>query len=223
MARATTSSRRKPGTSYLTVRDRLTDANRQEVARFVADIARRLHAIKPVDGALQSSARRDWTAFLLRQAGTCVERHRAWGALPDGLIEQIDDGLSTIEAMVIPADRWSLLHGDLTADHILGEWRDDWWTPTGVIDFGVARLGDRMYELVSLHIECSGSDKGMLWAFLDHYGREAWPSGCDFARRAMSMTLLHEFNVLKTVFERYPEARDAPSLEALAAYLWDAA
>ena len=209
------------GTSYLTVRDRLTDANQRAAACFVADVARRLHALRPEVGNLRLPARDDWDAFVRRQAETCQERHRAWGTLPDRLIDGVDEYLSPIDAMVIPADRWSLLHGDLTADHTLGEWRDERWTPSGVIDFGDARIGDRMYELISLHIECFDSDSGMLRAFLGHYGREAWPSGSCFARRAMSMTLLHEFDVLKTVFDRYLDARDAPSLDALAAFLWD--
>ena len=83
-----------------------------------------------------------------------------------------------------------------------------------------ARVGDRAYELVALHIGLFDCDKRRLALFLDRYG---FDSGLRerFVFRCMSMTLLHEFDVLSEVFGRFPAAAQAASLDELATLLWD--
>ena len=88
-----------------------------------------------------------------------------------------------------------MLHCDLNADHVLGGFEGERWRPVGVIDFGDAMIGDRMYDLVALHLGLFRCDKRLLRAFLDDYGSDERLRR-DFARRAMSMTLLHQFDVL---------------------------
>jgi hypothetical protein len=59
-----------------------------------------------------------------------------------------------------------------------------------------------------------------LRAFLEAYGFDA-EMRRDFPRRAMSMSLLHEFNVIGEVLTAFPDAAHIDSLEDLAALLWD--
>jgi hypothetical protein len=103
---------------------------------------------------------------------------------------------------------------------MLGDFEGDHWRPSGIIDFGDAMAGDRVYELVALHIGLCRCDKRLLRVFLDAYGFDAGLRR-DFVRRAMSMTLLHEFDVLSEVFSRFPEAQQVDGLDELAALLWD--
>lgn len=213
-----------PGESYGTVRERLSAENQREVARFIADVTTRIHRLipapEPSEPLLLDWKR--WDAFMTGQMRSCTERHRAWGTLPhrNHLIDQIAPYLARAADLLAHSDPPVLQHCDLTGDHILGEWRGKTWTPTGIIDFGDAKIGDRVYELVALHIECFGGDKDLLRVFLDRYGCDSMRQP-DFARRAMSMTLLHEFNVLETVFSCMPEARDVTTLDQLATALWD--
>lgn len=215
-----------PGESYGTVRERLSAKNRREVARFIADVTTSIHRLIPLpDGDLSLPLSPDWKrwdAFMTRQMRSCTERHRAWGTLPNRnyLIDQIAPYLAQTADLLAHSGPPVMLHCDLTADHILGEWQGKTWTPTGIIDFGDAKVGDRLYELVALHIECFGGDKDLLHVFLDRYGFD-FTRPSEFARHAMSMTLLHEFNVLETVFSFMPEAREVTTLDQLATALWD--
>jgi len=94
------------------------------------------------------------------------------------------------------------------------------WQPSGIIDFGDAMAGDRLYELVALHLGLFRCDKRLLRTFLDTYGFDPGLRR-DFVRRAMSLTLLHEFNVLSSVFPTFPDAGRVTSLAELATLLWD--
>lgn len=209
------------GVSYGTVRDQFSVENRHDVARFIAEVAASIHRLNPIplEPLPLTLSWRTWDTFMERQIRSCTERHRAWGTLPDQLVDQIAPYLSRTPVPHVHSDSPVVLHCDLTADHILGEWHWNTWLPTGVIDFGDARVGDRLYELVALHIECLGGDKDLLRVFLDRHG-------ADVARRpdfsaAMRMTLLHEFNVLETVCAFMPEVRQMRTLDQLATALWD--
>jgi hygromycin-B 7''-O-kinase len=209
-----------PGTSLGEVRERVAPADMEQVAAYLGDIVRQLHALPAPDvGRLKPS----WEPFLgfleLQRAG-CTDNQRRWNALPEILLAQIDAYLPSPEHLVDRSVAPTLMHGDLNADHVLGVWQANHWCPTGIIDFGDARVGDVFYELIALHLGLFGCDKRLLRIFLDRYapGLDRSP---DFVERAMSMTLLHEFAVLRSVFEQFPEARDIRNLADLAALIWD--
>jgi hypothetical protein len=79
-------------------------------------------------------------------------------------------------------------------------------------------VADPYYELPALHLGTFDADKGLLAAFLDGYG---WPPDPDFARRAMTMTLLHAFDVMDGVAQRL-DLRRVSTLEELADLVWGA-
>ena len=101
----------------------------------------------------------------------------------------------------------------------MGETVDGVWQPTGIIDFGDVWIGDRMYELVALHLGLFDADRRLLRAFLDAYGFDDRLRR-DFVRRAMAMTLLFQFDTLGEVIESMPVAAQAASLGDLAELLW---
>ena len=135
---------------------------------------------------------------------------------------QIDDYVPDIAELIDRSATPALIHADLNRDHVLGETVGGAWRPTGIIDFGDARVGDRMYELVALHLGLFDADPRLLRAFLDSY---VFDDGLrrDFVRRAMAMTLLFEFNTLGEIMETLPGAVEAACLEDLAELLWGAA
>ena len=118
---------------------------------------------------------------------TCAARHRSRRRLPEYLIDQLDDYLA------LPSAERNLLHADLYGDHILV--RDGHLA--GIIDWGDALCGEPYYDLPALFFGTFGGSKPLLRAFLDAYG---WPVGSvgwiKLRARAMTMTLLHEFNPL---------------------------
>ena len=91
-----------------------------------------------------------------------------------------------------------LIHADLTHDYVLGAFQDGHWRPTGLIDFGDAWVGDRIYELVAVHLSVFQADTLLLQAFLNAYRFDAAVRE-RFVERAMLATLLFEFNAFEAI------------------------
>jgi hygromycin-B 7''-O-kinase len=124
--------------------------------------------------------------------------------LPEPLLNQIDHYLAP------PSDERRLVHADLHSDRIFV--RDG--RLAGIIDWGDALCGDPYYELPSLFFGTFGRSKPLLRTFLDAY---SWPVAPDFAHRAMTMTLVHEFNPLG---DALPSFEGIQTLHDLAESLW---
>jgi aminoglycoside phosphotransferase (APT) family kinase protein len=162
--------------------------------------------------ALECPAEPIWRGDVLGALrATCAARHRSRHILPGFLIDQIDDYLTP------PSAERCVVHADLHGDHIFV--RDGHLA--GIIDWGDALCGDQYYDLPALFFGTFGGRKPWLRAFLDAYG---WPvgsesggSGLNFARRAMTMTLLHEFNPLGHAM---PPLHDVATLDELAEIFW---
>lgn len=173
---------------------------RTAVARQLGAVLRHLHDQEPPAGSFWA---RDWLA---EWRASCAERQRRYGRLPVHLIDLIDDYL------VEPLPERRLVHADLHDHHILV----DGGRLVGIIDWGDAVVADCHYELPALHLHTFDADRRLLAAFLDGYG---WPWTPDFPRRAMSMTLAYQFDLLDRVTRR-TDLRQFPTLDALADYLW---
>jgi hygromycin-B 7''-O-kinase len=175
-------------------------AQQARVAGEVGRMVRRLHDLPPPTDPVWE---RDWLAEL---RATCVERQRRWKMLPARLIDQIDGYLAT------PAPDRRLVHADLHWHHLFVQHG----RLTGIIDWGDAILADPYYELPALHFHTFGGDNHLLAAFLEGY---RWEVGPDFAHRAMTMTLLYEFNVMNQL-HRLVDLDSIATLEDLAQQLW---
>ena len=160
-------------------------------------------------------------------ADTCVDRHRSWGHLPPRLVEQIPDYILSVSDLIDDTKPPMLIHGDVTEDHVLlvpyaGSLATPYaapagaWQITGLIDMGDARVADLLYELVPLYMGALGADKQLLDAFLTDYVEMRVPR---FVHRAMTYTLLFEFDVLCVPDQ--DALRRSTSLETLASALWD--
>ncbi|HZC26563.1 MAG TPA: aminoglycoside phosphotransferase family protein [Actinopolymorphaceae bacterium] len=171
------------------------------LAGRIGEIVRRLHELTPPDFVARAG---DWPRD--NRAGV-VDRHRAWGSLPRSLVDQIPDFLLT------PSPSRRLIHADLTEDHFFLS--DD--ELVGIIDWGDALATDPYYELAALHLGAFEGDVSLLRAFVDGYG---WPVDDEFAQRAMSMALMHQFDVFPG-FRHVARRTDVADLHDLAAILWD--
>jgi Ser/Thr protein kinase RdoA (MazF antagonist) len=207
-----------PGHSLSQASDQLGPTDRLNLAAFLGRHLRALHSLPTPPTLIQ--AREPFREFLHAQYAACEQRLRDWGAVSPHLLGTLHfylfDEAAWDTALLEPTLR--LIHADLNADHVLGQ-RDPntgAWTPTGLIDFGDARVADRLYELVPLHLGLFGSDTTLLRAFMAAYGPDD-DLQRDFVRRAMNFTLLFQFNALGWL----AKARSALSWEALAARIWD--
>jgi Ser/Thr protein kinase RdoA (MazF antagonist) len=196
-------------------------ADMEAIVNWLAPVLRRIHLL-PVE--YTATLKPEWDQFeqfLAQQQVNLIEQHAAWRSLPAHLAAQLPAFAQ--ETVRLPTNQAPLLiHADLNQDHVLVTERDGHWLPTGIIDFGDARVGDLAYELVALHLGLFEADKHLLQLFLDAYGVPAQERPA-LLQRAMHMTLLHEFNVVGPLFERWPAVRALPSLHALGEALWNPA
>jgi hygromycin-B 7''-O-kinase len=196
--------------------DALSDSNQIELATWLGTFLRQIHGL-PL--AQNLHLRANWghfLAFLHHQRAQVVEQHTRWGVLPPHLITALEDYLPPVAQLVDQTHPPRLLHCDLNADHVLGDFVGGQWLPSGVIDFGDAKVGDPVYELVALHLGLFRGNKTLLNAALSAYA-----DSCiliDLPRRAMAYTLLHEFNVLEGMHE---QIQTIATLEDLAEHIWN--
>ncbi len=177
-----------------------------------------LHRLEPIPPL--SNTWQPYQTFLQHQFDTCYSRHCDWGTLPSHLLTQLDDYLLPPSQLVDEEMEPYLIHADMTADHVLGRLEGSRWTTLALIDFGDAMVANLSYELVALHLNLFRRNKTLLRTFLDSYGlseaqRKRLP------HITMSMTLLHNFNVLEGFFFTDSSAHTITSLEELATLLWN--
>jgi aminoglycoside phosphotransferase len=172
----------------------------EAIARRLGEVIRRVHALPAPAGPTWE---RDWLGELRAR---CADRHRERGVLPRHLVEQIPAYLAP------PSETRRPVHADLHAQHIFVEGD----RLVGIIDWGDAFLADPYYDLPALHLLTFRADKRLLRAFLEGY---EWELGPRFAHRAMTMTLVHEFDPLGGLRGAIDVAA-IPTLGELARRLW---
>lgn len=211
-------TRAVPGVAYREVDGRLEHEARREVAWFAGRILRRLHELPAATPVLKHTAD-EFPEFLRRRSILCGEEHLRREALPLHLVRQIPTWLPTPRELV-GRQGLRLLHGDLNADHVLVEQQGERWQPSGVVDFGDARMGEPLYELAAVHLDLFACDKRLLRAFLEAYGADAELLS-DLPRRAMAMALVHPTDVLGPVFHAFPELALTATLDSVGRRLFD--
>jgi hygromycin-B 7''-O-kinase len=208
------------GVSIGEVYERVSYPDRLTLAQSLGEITRRLHEIPTTDTTLFQPTWDAYARLLEDQRARCRTTHLEWNTLPDHLTEQIDAFLLPLDVLVDRSVTPHLIHADLTRDHILGRLEHGHWTTLSIIDFGDAMIGDTLYELIALHLDLFRCNKRLLSAYLDAYNLDAQHRHM-LPAKAMSLALLHRFNVLVSVFESYPHAREVSTLDQLATLLWD--
>ena len=193
-----------------------------------------LHAHVEFD-ASKFPLRSDWSWYLsfldsqLRScAGALWRWHMAIGISRD-LLSTLDAYLPKSSADLAPPMHGApkTLHGDLQPENILGRADEGGvWMPGAIIDFGDAKAGDPLYDLVALVSATFRCDRAMLRAFMLAYGDDAdrehagFTMDEEFLKRAMCLTILHPCNALRCVYMYCEEAKSCESWDSLARMIW---
>jgi hygromycin-B 7''-O-kinase len=209
-----------PGGSIGEVYDKVGLEDKLVLARWMADITRRMYQAALPAAGIFHPAWEPFTDLLQKQSSGCRKSFEEWGCLPEHLLAQLEDFLLPVGELVDSHTTPHLIHADLTADHVLGRLEGGRWHSLALIDFGDAMLGNLYYELVALHLDLFHADKRLLAVYLDAYGLDE-AARRKLPVRAMNMALLHRFNVLEPVFERNPGLRQVQTLNELADVLWN--
>jgi hygromycin-B 7''-O-kinase len=207
-----------PGISIGEVYEQVSFEDKLALASALGKVTRQMQRLS-LDGAPLFRAGLDaYARFFHDQRAKCFANHRQWQSLRGHLIDQLEEYLLPVEILVDPLVPHGLIHADITRDHILGRLEASRWVTLGLIDFGDARVGNVFYDLAALHIDLFQCDKRLLRAYLEAYGLE---DRRQFAHKAMSAALLHEFDIFSVLVEVYPQAHQAASLSDLAEEIWN--
>ena len=210
-----------PGFSIGKVYDQVSFEDKLKLAQYLGEITKRLHALPLANVPLFRSGWDAYINLLEVQRRQCKQTHQAWNTLPAHLIEQIDSYLLHVDALVDCSAAPHLIHADIIRDHVLGRLDRGRWITLGIIDFGDAMVGDLFYELVALHLDLFRGDKRLLGAYLNAYRLDPHVHQM-LPTNAMTMTLLHRFNVLDRVISSLPsQMSGVATLDELAVLLWD--
>jgi hypothetical protein len=160
----------------------------------------------------------DFADFLVRQLASCQANHLQWGGLPSQLIPQVQHFLLPVDDLLDLSSPSHLIHSDLTGDHLLGRLgagrqgqtkatisvqpEGTEWDTLAIIDWGDARIGNILYELVALHLDLFQAEKRLLCLCLESYGLPDFYRQ-NFARKALCMALLHQFPMPAWVYAPY--------------------
>jgi hypothetical protein len=201
-----------PGVSIGAVYDRLSPEARLALARQMGGWVKQMHRAALPDGsqlpALDLARMQRW--FQARWP----EGQKNW---PAQLAREVPQYLEK-NAGFIQSDASHFIHADLTQDHLLGELLNDGWQTRALIDFGDALRGNLYYDLAALQLDLFDCDRRLLRIFLESYG---WQPDPDFVPRAMTTSLLHQFDVYGHLFAWKPDLAAADTLEQLSHTLWD--
>ena len=226
-----------PGMSIGQARHQLSADTWMGVARQMGEFMKALHSTTAtiLPELLMSSSDMYWDGFvdfLELQSAHCYANHQKWNDLPLHLLEQVQDFILPVEQLLDLSALPHLIHADLTSDHLLGVLAPTpglspidsqsspiggtVWHPLAIIDWGDARVGNILYELVALHLDLFQADKHLLHSCLEVYGLSDFYCQ-DFPRKALSMVLLHQFPMPADI---YAPHRDARTLQELAERLF---
>lgn len=207
-----------PGISIGEVYERVSFEDKISLACALGKTTHQIQRLPLVGAPLFDAGLEEYARFLYRQRAGCLAHHREWQSLPGHLVKQIEDYLLPVESLTDPLIPHGLIHADITRDHILGGLEAGQWVTLGLIDYGDARVANVFYDLAALHIDLFRGDKRLLKAYLDAYELK---DRRQFAHKAMSIALLHEFNILSILTDTGPMTRQVDTLNEMAMRIWD--
>jgi hygromycin-B 7''-O-kinase len=209
-----------PALSIGEVYDEVSFDSMQALAHRLGGLLHRMHSISLQPGSVLPANWDFYLNHLTRLSADCQSRHAAWASLPPHLLSEIPSYLLPLSDLLPPSASPSLIHADLTRDHLLGDLQGGDWHLRAMIDFGDALSGDLFYELVVLHLELFNADRRLLREFLLAYQPSPFHQQ-NFIHKAMTLTLLHPYDAFALPFARHPALRECTSLEELAHSLWN--
>ncbi len=177
------------GAALGTVWADLGEHDQIDLARQTGALLARLHT---VDVAACEPIRADWPAWVAEQRAVAVDRQRSHG-LDDAWTAELARYVAALPPMVDPRDPPVFLHADVTDEHVFVVQRAGRWQVTGLIDFGDAMVGDRLYEFAAPLVFLGQRRPRLQRALLEGYGWDPAALDPQVIRRMVAWCCLHRW------------------------------
>ncbi len=219
------------GVSIRQVRQSLSSDALGGMAKQMGTFIKALHTTSAdsLPGSAMTTGTPSWSGymdFLEHQRASCLANHQHWGDLPAQLLPQVPDFLLPVAELLDLSSSPHLIHTDLTGDHLLGRLVSDspaatydldlkqtryGWESLAVIDWGDARIGNILYELVAVYADLFQADKRLMKICLEAYGLPDFYRQ-DFRHKALCMLLLHQFPMPASLYAPYMHVKTMQEL-----------
>lgn len=186
----------------------LPEPDLQALLHRLGALAAEVHARPAADVAAVAGHAPAWSEFIAGQRERCYLRQQRTG-LPEHLLAQLPAFLDG----PLPEGPDVILTGEYTPMNLLVDERG---RLAGMLDFGDGLIGPRAYDWLGPMCFFGAGHPQRLRAFFDGYGEVP-----DEALRLtlLRLMLLHRYSNLRVQLA-LPNWQQAPSFEALAAWLW---
>ncbi len=178
---------RVPGVAISWVHHQVDRDRRSQVVAWLGCFVHKMHELP-----LTADERADgWEEFI--RVVTWRHAHASMimantKALPERLIDQIEGWIPDLsELLGSPADA-VLVHGDLSDEHVMGSVTETGFSPSGVIDFNRASIGDPMFDFGPLWFSMLGGQHEPTRVFLQAAGIDG--DGASFPRHALAWAMM---------------------------------
>jgi hygromycin-B 7''-O-kinase len=199
-----------PGQTLDSVWPQLPHEQRMGFAFQIGDLLKRLHKVVPsaeVSRTYQEIWPKGFIDFLNRQ-------HQVVSGKADLAVIPIYDEILRMRPAALVTGWPVLLHGDLDGSHLLVQNGQI----TGLFDFGDAKVGDPLYDFVTIQFDLFDLDARLFTEFLRGYGMKP-ATEKNFAARLTAYAILHEWGMVDQL-PKWAVRSGAHSLAELGQWLW---
>jgi hygromycin-B 7''-O-kinase len=201
---------RLPGRTLHAMWPEMPHEQRMGYAFQIGDMLRRLHKVIPspdVSRTFQAIWPKGFTDFLVRQ-------HQLVSAKSELAVIPIYDEIVKMSPATLASGWPAVLHGDLDGTHLLVQHGQI----TGLIDFGDAKIGDPLYDFVTVQIDLFDQDPRMFSEMLRGYKIDPREER-NFRERLTAYAVLHEWPLVESL-PTWAVRSGAGSLGELGEWLW---
>lgn len=201
---------RLPGKTLDSLWPDLPHEQRMGFAFQLGDLMRKLHKVVPnsdLSTTYQAAWPKGFSDFLIRQ-------HQLVSAKSELATMPLYDEILRLAPGSLPQGWPAIVHGDVDGTHLLvnnGQ-------ITGIIDFGDAKIGDPLYDFVTIQVDLFGQDPRLFSEFLRGYGINPRDE-TNFHQRLTAYAILHEWPLVKDL-PVWAVRSGANSLGELGEWLW---
>lgn len=201
---------RLPGRMLDAIWPELPHEQKMGYAFQVGDMLRKLHKVVPsseVSRTFQTNWPRGFVDFLARQ-------HQLVSAKAELAVVPLYEEILRLNPANYGGGWPCLLHADLDGAHLLVQNGQI----TGVIDFGDAKLGDPLYDFVTVHVSLFDQDPRLFAEMLRGYGMTPAKEK-NFKARLTAYAILHEWDFADDL-PRWALRSGATTLADLGEHMW---
>ncbi len=198
------------------VREKLDISDLERIVSACGELMAMLHSID-TEGLDEIAV--NWHEFVKNQIQNCIHSAIDSG-LDDRWIQSLYEFAENSSQFFEMNFKPVLLNADITNEHVLVKKIKGKWNLSGLIDFGDAMLGHRLYEFIAPGCSITHYSNKLRRAMLKAYGFSEDQLNETLSEQLMAYTLIHRYIKIPELLELFDLQYKPASIEDLTRRLW---